>query len=329
MAKQSALDLVAGGTPFSRRRATTPSPGCSASRAPLVELHADRTRALPVNDPLDRELTISCGCALMNLIVAARHFGRFRDADPARTDAPGPHRARAPVRGRRRGAAGQRPVRRDPARRTYRKRFAARKVPRRRSGRGRRRPQAGGAWLEVIAGAHARREVAALIAEADRMQWADPSWRRELAQWMHPRRSGDGLVIAGLTSPLTHAVVRTFDWGTASPPGPRTGGRSPVLAVLGTERDRPRDWIAAGEALQAVLLTAQTHRLQASFLNQAIQVAASARPAAKPARPRRAAPTGDPARHPAEKRRPRRAGRSRTSSRPVNRLWRCTIPISL
>jgi hypothetical protein len=32
-----------------------------------IDVLADRTRALPVNDPSDRELTISCGCALMNL----------------------------------------------------------------------------------------------------------------------------------------------------------------------------------------------------------------------------------------------------------------------
>ena len=39
-----------------------------------IDLLADRTRALPVNDPHDRELTISCGAALMNLrIAAARH----------------------------------------------------------------------------------------------------------------------------------------------------------------------------------------------------------------------------------------------------------------
>ncbi len=36
-----------------------------------IDLHADRIRALPVNDPHDRELTISCGCALRNLELAA------------------------------------------------------------------------------------------------------------------------------------------------------------------------------------------------------------------------------------------------------------------
>ena len=43
----------------------------------LVDLLADRTRALPVNDPEDRELTISCGCALFNLRVAAAAAGHL------------------------------------------------------------------------------------------------------------------------------------------------------------------------------------------------------------------------------------------------------------
>src|SRR5262245_57770681 len=40
-----------------------------------IELHADRTRALPVVDPEDRELTISCGAALFHLRSAIRYFG--------------------------------------------------------------------------------------------------------------------------------------------------------------------------------------------------------------------------------------------------------------
>ena len=40
-----------------------------------IELRADRTRALPANDPDDRELVISCGCALLNLRVAAAAEG--------------------------------------------------------------------------------------------------------------------------------------------------------------------------------------------------------------------------------------------------------------
>src|SRR5262245_22624653 len=45
------------------------------SRPAIIDLCADRIRALPVNDPEDRELAISCGCALMNLRVAAASDG--------------------------------------------------------------------------------------------------------------------------------------------------------------------------------------------------------------------------------------------------------------
>src|SRR5215203_4841061 len=40
-----------------------------------VELYADRTRGLPVVDPEDRALNISCGAALLYLRIAIRHFG--------------------------------------------------------------------------------------------------------------------------------------------------------------------------------------------------------------------------------------------------------------
>lgn len=41
-----------------------------------IDLLADRTRALPVNDPFDRELTISCGAALMTLRAAIAASGQ-------------------------------------------------------------------------------------------------------------------------------------------------------------------------------------------------------------------------------------------------------------
>jgi nitroreductase len=40
-----------------------------------VEMYADYTRGLPVVDPHNRELLISCGAACYNLRLAARHFG--------------------------------------------------------------------------------------------------------------------------------------------------------------------------------------------------------------------------------------------------------------
>jgi hypothetical protein len=41
----------------------------------VIELYADRTRALPVVDPDDRALIISCGAALYHLQLAMHYFG--------------------------------------------------------------------------------------------------------------------------------------------------------------------------------------------------------------------------------------------------------------
>jgi Putative TM nitroreductase len=43
-------------------------------RGDVLELYADRTRALPIVDPANRALTISCGAALFHLRIALRHF---------------------------------------------------------------------------------------------------------------------------------------------------------------------------------------------------------------------------------------------------------------
>jgi nitroreductase len=47
---------------------------------------------------------------------------------------------------------------------------------------------------------------------------------------------------------------------------------APAIAVLATHRDRPRDWLVAGMALEHVLLQAASRGLQARFVNQPIQV---------------------------------------------------------
>jgi len=54
-----------------------------------LDLIADRTRGLPVVDPYDRELTISCGAALDHLVTAGRHYGKkvTVEVSPDSTDA--------------------------------------------------------------------------------------------------------------------------------------------------------------------------------------------------------------------------------------------------
>lgn len=246
-------------------------------RPGAVDLLADRTRALPVNDPDDRELTISCGCALFNLRVAAAAAGL--EADVALfPDATDPDLL-ACVRS---GSAGTALPLPDAAlhaalaeRRTYRQRFAPGAVDAAALHALVNAVQQEGASLQVLASAEQRLAAAALVAEGDALQWANAGWRRELAAWMHPRRRGDGLTLPALALPLAQIVVRTFDMGHGVGAKDRQlADESPVLAVLSTAGDSPADWLAAGQALQRLLLVGVQHGLQASYLNQPVQVSA-------------------------------------------------------
>ena len=48
--------------------------------------------------------------------------------------------------------------------------------------------------------------------------------------------------------------------------------RPPTIVALDTHGDRPSDWLAAGMALEHVVLRAASQGLQAGYLNQPIQV---------------------------------------------------------
>lgn len=241
----------------------------------VVDVLADRTRALPVNDPHDRELTISCGCALFNLRVAAAAVGLEARVDVLPDAADADHLARVHLSsavvtqpdGELQSALTER--------RTYRRRFAATAVG----------PETvlvladavtrEGAVLNVLETDDQRLRAAALVAAGDEALWANPSWRRELAAWMHPRRRGDGLTLPALAVPVAQLVVRSFDMGHGVAAKDRhLADGSPLLAVLSTAGDEARDWLAAGQALQRLLLVGVQRGLQASYLNQPVQVSA-------------------------------------------------------
>ena len=68
-------------------------------------------------------------------------------------------------------------------------------------------------------------------------------------------------------------VVRTFDMGEGqAAKNHELATGSPVLAVLGTDQDTPRDWLHAGQGLARVLLRARVEDVWASFLNQAVEL---------------------------------------------------------
>lgn len=245
-----------------------------------VEVRADATRALPVVDPDQRELVMSCGAAVYFLRVALRHFGlqgRVQilpddgaDPDLLATVAVGGSTVASSYDERLFGAILRR--------RTHRGGFEAASLP---SGlRSTLISAATGedAWIAFPDGA-ARGDVAALVVEADHTQYGDPEFRREVSTWIRAdAKARDGVPLRSygvprLLSRLTRRAVSSLDSTAVLANRDRSAVLSaPGLALLGTDGDTREDWMHAGQALAHVLLAAADGNVAARFFNQAVQV---------------------------------------------------------
>jgi hypothetical protein len=135
--------------------------------------------------------------------------------------------------------------------------------------------------LHIIEGKYSRSAVGDLIEEGDQIQWSDKHFRRELAAWVHPNRSmsrdgmpGYAFGMPGLLSYVGPIALRAFDLGKGRAAKDRQLAlTSPTLAILSTVADAPPAWLAAGQALDRLLLRARIDGVFASFMNQPIEVA--------------------------------------------------------
>lgn len=246
-----------------------------------VELFADRTRALHVVDPSDRELTISCGAALYQLRLALNCDALATLVhilpDPARPDLlaklriSGPHTP---------GEEELEQFRAISQRRTNRKPFDTKPVPASIFDEWYLDSKSENCWLQLIDEFTQKHLIADLVIEGDRIQGSDKAFRGELAKWVHANRSTrrDGMPgyahgVGNIASYLGPLLVRTFDWGEGqAAKDKQLAEGSPLLAILGTEEDTPAAWIACGQALAKLLLRGTARGLSASFLNQPIEV---------------------------------------------------------
>jgi hypothetical protein len=239
-----------------------------------IELWADRSRALPVNDPDDRELTISCGAAFFNMRVAAAHV-QLPTSSALAPEVQHPDLLAVLHIGE--GDVEQSVGELFPQiaeRRTHRDVFDP--IPETEAVLPALRTAAAveGAELHVTHGDD-RVRVTELVGRGDEMQFANREWRHELASWMHSPSRGDGLTVAPLALHLTRRVVSSLDLGESSAKKDRRmADQAAALAVLTTSGDEAADWLMAGQALQRLLLTAAERGWQAAYLNQPCQVAA-------------------------------------------------------
>jgi nitroreductase len=241
-----------------------------------IEVRSDPARRLPIADPDGWAVRIACGAALCNARLALAGAGRPADAVimPSRGESdlvarltPGVPRSATP--------AERALLRAVPRRRSARGRFSGAPVPAAIRARMLEAVRSERCWLDLIVGSPAVTAVAEIAHSADRVLRRDARYRAEIEAWTRPAPTIDG-------------VPPEADGPTADPSGilPRRdfGGddRSravaepePLVAVLGSSADSAAEQVAAGQALQRLLLTVTESGLASSLVSQPIEVPAA------------------------------------------------------
>ena len=267
----------------------------------IIELYADRTRGLPLVDPVDRALTISCGAALSHLLIAIRHFGYAHKLElfPDSNNKDLISRIIIADDNTRKSNIEESALfEAITKRRTNRLKFEDRELEESLISRLRsvlvndkeketavregKKEEEGEktVWFHIARELDEKNSMADLIAEGDRIQLSDKRFRRELASWIHPNRShskdgmpGYAFGYNDIMSYMGPFVLRTFDIGKGQAAKDRQlAAGSPTLAILGTRSDERMDWLKTGMALSRILLAAQSENVWSSFLNQPIEV---------------------------------------------------------
>jgi hypothetical protein len=239
-----------------------------------LELRADWSRQLAVADPDGQSLLVSCGAALHHARISLAAAGWIADVDRTTGD----RHLLARITLVRRATPDSDAVALREAihvRRTDRRPFSDEPVPRE--------------ILEALTSAAAGEGVrlhrvrmdqmpmlAIAVSLAGASEMADPAYRVELMRWTNrPEWSGDGVPAETAVAKVPRRVpVREFVLspreGMAVTPGGDRGAAYLIVHGGGTEVG---DWLRAGEALSAVLLTACSRGLAVAPLTDVLEVA--------------------------------------------------------
>lgn len=240
-----------------------------------IDLFADRSRQLRIADPTGRALLVSCGAAVFQAQLALAAAGWrsviTRFPNPFYDD----HLATILVTGRmpvteeavRLAAAARR-------RRTDRRPFADRPVGEMIVDGLRAAAEHHRAFLHRVSQRDDLLVLAVAVGRADEIEAIDLRYQAELARWSgRTDDAADGVP----ASAVPDLPARRSDVAMRKMPGslhvPATVGvERPLLFVIGTETDTPRDQLLAGEALAEVLLEVTDCGLAASPYTQPLEI---------------------------------------------------------
>ena len=237
----------------------------------VIGVFVNNDRWLRVADADQRELYISVGCAIENLLIAAEHFGYGHSSvyfpDPANPRLVAvisftPGGEPSPFRERELFDAIT-------VRHTNHKVYEARQIPAEDLARIKDCCVEEGLSLYLTSDAEVKRKVDGLISQADAIQFADPLFRNELSHWIGQGVFGTPWLIAK----LSQLAVSYLDVGNSMAKKDSDVLMSaPVLGMLCSEENDRESHVKVGQVFERVYLMATSLGLSIQPISQVLQV---------------------------------------------------------
>ncbi|HSA52118.1 MAG TPA: nitroreductase family protein [Yinghuangia sp.] len=240
-----------------------------------LEVHIDRTRSLPHSDPTGREAHIACGAAAFSarLGYGAFDIGTTVERLPEQVDPLFAARVRVVSDAPDPRFALLHPYL--PRRRTNRAPFRDTPIPPQVVDELRTAARAEETRLHIVTWEPFYERLLTLIREATGLE--EDELRDERAAWVDApgaehRHEGIAAESLGPLPEQPTGSVRDLAVGRDIPGRDHAAfEQQPTIAVLATCTDTRYDWLAAGQALQYILVTATRRGVAASFANQPLE----------------------------------------------------------
>ncbi len=248
------------------------------SQGRQITLRADFDRRLAVVDPADRELFISLGAALENLILAAQADGYQPSAEYFPADDPdglqvtfqNSHPPANPL-----FAA-------IPLRQSTRSEYDSQPLPDTELSRLAAVPAEAGIGMHFYAPGDAMDILVEAVEAADQVQYADNAFLDELITWLRfntaeATRSLDGLFTRCSGNPTVPRWIGKIFLSLSGPKEMAAQDEkklrsSPGLVLFTSEQDDRSAWVKCGQTYERFALTATTLGIKTAFMNQPVEV---------------------------------------------------------
>lgn len=251
-------------------------------RGNKISVYEDLARNLPVVDPDNREMYISAGCALANLLIAAEHFhfGYKLDFFPEGKEDELVAVAEFFAEELEQSEFPENLFASITQRHTNRNEYETRTINEESLQKLKECADEEGIRLDLIKEPQVKSEVAELIARGDVILMNNKAFRRELASWIRHNwtKSGDGMPcyafgIPGAISFLGPFFIKSCNMSKSqSEKDRRFADQTPVLGILSSAKDDKLSCVKTGILFEKIALTATKIGILYAFLNQPIEL---------------------------------------------------------